>query len=191
MSAEARPPDAFFHAYDIRGRYPEELSTAVGQRLGRAIAHVLSGPFLLARDTRTESAGFQRALRSGLEEAGSGVRLLGVLPTPVVAFAAEWYGQYALAVTPSHNALGYTGLKGFDPRGRIFTREWTQIRRAYRADVGTGSGSGRPTRREWEGRTRLEAEYVRWVTRGLRAPIPVVVDPRGGASARLALATFR
>jgi phosphomannomutase len=183
--------DAFFHAYDVRGRYPGELSPTVGERLGRAIARTLPGPFLLARDTRRESAYFETALTHGLERAGAHVTLLGVLPTPTVAFAARWRRRYALAVTPSHNPVGYTGLKGFDPKGRIFAREWTRIRQAFhKEDLGspapkrsTGPGRGDPK--------RIEADYVRWVTRGLRARIPVVVDPRGGASARLALATFR
>jgi phosphomannomutase len=183
---------SFFHAYDIRGRFPAEISTADAERLGRAIARTFRGSFVVGRDTRKESIPFSRALSRGLLSAGVRVRAIGIVPTPVVAFVASRWGLVGLSATPSHNALGYVGLKGFDPHGRIFGNEWDRIRAHFEAGFGplrrTSRGTPRPA---GPTATQVRREYLRWVCRGPRLSGTVVLDPRGGTTALLSVRAFR
>jgi phosphomannomutase len=61
-------PDAptFFHAYDVRARYPAEIDASASVELGRAIARAFPGPLLLGWDTRPESVPFSRSVVRGL-----------------------------------------------------------------------------------------------------------------------------
>jgi phosphomannomutase len=187
-----------FRGYDIRGRYPEEISASVARRLGGALGRALPGPFLLGRDTRRASGSFARELSHGLRSQGARLDVLGVVPTPEVGFQARRWRAFGLAVTPSHNALGYVGVKGFTPSGRLFDREWARVREAYSAPPGRPSEGPRPrlpvpvAGRQTVGRERRFAEeYLMHLTQGLESDRYVVLDTRGGATARLAPAALR
>jgi phosphomannomutase len=187
-----------FRGYDIRGLYPREIDPSTARRLGRALGRALPGPFLLGRDTRRESESFARELEKGLRSQGARVALLGIVPTPEVAFLAGRSKGFGLAVTPSHNAVGYVGLKGFSPSGRLFDREWNGVRDAFRrislaprarahrtgtvptGSVGRSGSNG-----------AFENEYLAHVTRGLESDLSVVLDTRGGATARAAPEALR
>ncbi|EQD33692.1 phosphomannomutase, partial [mine drainage metagenome] len=121
----------FFHAYDVRGQYPSELDSAAARALGRAIAGTFPGPTLLGWDTRADSLPFARGIELGLSLGGNPVSRLGIVPTPLVAYAAARWKVWGLCATASHNPLGYVGLKGFDPSGRILGKDWERVRRRF------------------------------------------------------------
>jgi phosphoglucosamine mutase len=186
-----------FREYDIRGRFPEELTPAFGVRLGKAIARRYPGPVFLGRDTRRESEAFLRALGGGLASAGAVARSLGTVPTPFVGFVARRHRAFAFQVTPSHNPVGYTGLKGFGPDGSPFAAEWDRLRRALARTPGLASPRrvGRAPKGARVRFTRASLastirEYLDDRTRGLRTSERVVLDPRGGATAHLAARAF-
>jgi phosphoglucosamine mutase len=156
--------------------------------MGRTIGLLFPGPFLVARDTRTQSKGFQQALIAGLRTTRRPVTSLGILPTPAISFAAERHHLYGMEVSPSHNPIGYTGLKIFGPSGRVFTREWKTVRSAFVSDrPPTRRGAGPPGARRPGpiGQAGLSKEYLSFVTAGLSSEIRMVADCRGGATADL------
>ncbi|MGD0250198.1 MAG: hypothetical protein ABSB97_04850 [Thermoplasmata archaeon] len=186
------PAPSFFHAYDVRGRYPVDIDAAAATQLGRAVARVFPGPILVGRDTRAESVPFCRHVLEGLASEGSPTGRMGVVPTPLVAFAAARWKLTALSATASHNPLGYVGLKGFDLHGRIIGREWSRIRAKFTAAMTPRTHSA--VREAGFGSipspAQVQHEYLRWVGEGARIHGTVVLDPRGGATARLAVRTF-
>jgi len=189
----AKPAPGFFHAYDVRGRFPSEIDASAALELGRAVARAFPGPAVLGRDTRAESVPFSRLLVRGLTAEGSPVTRIGIVPTPVVAFAAANWRMLGLSATPSHNAVGYVGLKGFDSRGRILGSAWAKVRAQFgvsrgrpRAPAGRGPKGGRPPTRR-----NVERAYLERITEGIRFSGTVVVDPRGGAASSLAVRAMR
>ena len=193
-SAAAEVPwESIFAGYDVRGRYPDRLGPAVAFRLGRALRRSLGRSFLLGQDTRRESRAVAKSLMAGLLASGARIESLGIVPTPMVAFSAAEEHRYGLAVTPSHNAAGYAGLKVFTPSGRILDREWKRVGDAYRdlssTEAGRPLSAARSRARpvvDPAARRSSERRYVAHLTRGLRSHLSVVVDTRGGATARLA-----
>ena len=187
-----------FRGYDIRGRYPSEIDPETARRVGWALGRALPGPFLLGRDTRRESVRFSLHLSHGLRSSGARVRLIGVVPTPEVAFLAGRREAFGLAVTPSHNPLGYVGLKGFGPTGQLFDSEWQRVAEVFRK-VSRVPPAGNARARSFLTRTKggsdssreLQHEYMVHVTQGLATTLSVVVDTRGGATAWAAPAALR
>jgi phosphomannomutase len=187
----SRDRAGIFGAYDVRGRFPSEIGSGEIARLARALALTGRGPLLVARDVRRESALFGRRLVEMLRRNGRTVEDLGIQPTPAVAFAAARFQCTGLAVTPSHNAIGYVGLKGFDARGRLFSREWSRIRARYLSTALNRRLVPAPVRAEgrWA-RSPLRVagwteKYLAHVTRERSSRLAVVVDSRGGAAARI------
>ena len=110
----------------------------------------------------------------------------------MVGFASALLTGTGLAFTPSHNALGYAGIKAFGPTGRSMGSEWSRIRRAFARPRGLSRSAGpRAGRGKERGpppitpRAVLRA-YLAHVTRGLETDRSIVLDGRGGATTRLA-----
>jgi phosphoglucosamine mutase len=185
-------PAPFFHAYDVRARFPQEISPDEAVRLGQAVGEVTRGPVLIGRDPRKESRIFAAHIRQGLERAGRPVTDLGIVPTPLVAFWARRCECVGLVSTPSHNALGYVGLKGFTSQGRIFGSAWSRIRQRYFRIRPGSSRLPRASGAFRKGGPRvLWHDYVREIVGTRQVSGTVVLDPRGGATARLAPEVFR
>ena len=87
----------------IRGRAFEELDEVVAHALGRAANRALRAAaehagsadaergarWVVGRDTRASGPALAAALAAGLRATGADVVDMGIVPTPVVAFAAE------------------------------------------------------------------------------------------------------
>ena len=97
-----------------------DLSVAAAHVLGEA--GVFSGHRPLAvvgRDTRVSGQFLESAVVAGLLSAGVDVRLLGVLPTPGVAFLTESLGaDLGVVLSASHNPMPDNGIK-FLARGGV------------------------------------------------------------------------
>lgn len=108
-----------FRAYDIRGIADKDLTDPVVEKIGQAFATMVireSGrnrPRIgVGRDARRSSDRIFESLKNGMCKAGAYVVSLGVVPTPLVYFAAftsEFHG--ALQITGSHNPGEYNGFK--------------------------------------------------------------------------------
>ena len=115
MSSRSLAPEVF-KAYDIRGIVPGQIDAAFARRLGLALGRRAAAQGLstvaVGHDGRLSSPELARALRAGL--AAAGVRPLdaGLVPTPLVYFAACTLAQGSgVAVTGSHNPPQYNGFK--------------------------------------------------------------------------------
>ena len=114
----------YFGTDGIRGPVGEWPITADFMlKLGRAAGKVLTGAegdgsVLIGKDTRLSGYMFEAALESGLIAAGAGVRLLGPMPTPAVAYLVRESGASAgIVISASHNPHHDNGIKFFSARG--------------------------------------------------------------------------
>jgi len=97
----------------------------------------------------------------------------------------------ALSVTPSHNPLGYAGLKGFDRCGRSWSREWQSVRRLLELESGRSHRRGHQTQRPNHSLSQLRARYLATYSHRSCEGVRVIVDPRGGAASGWASAALR
>ncbi|MCU1486048.1 MAG: glmM [Actinomycetia bacterium] len=139
----------------LRGVAGTELTAELALRLGRAAATVLGGRrFLVARDTRLSGSWLEAALAAGLAAEGVEVELLGVLPTPGLAWHSAHEGVPAAMISASHNPYQDNGIKLFAAggtklpdevearleaamvAGHVDTDEVGRVRRRLRAEEG-------------------------------------------------------
>lgn len=107
-----------------RGVANSELTCELSMQIGRAAAMVLSDGcrkrprVLIGQDTRISSDMLQSAIAAGLCSVGADVLVLGVLPTPAVAFLVQKYEYDAgIMISASHNPCEYNGIKIFKSDG--------------------------------------------------------------------------
>ncbi|MBE6901914.1 MAG: phosphoglucosamine mutase, partial [Ruminococcaceae bacterium] len=108
-----------------RGVAVTELTCELAMQIGRAAAYVLtkeSGKahprILVGMDTRISSKILEAALSAGLASVGAQAELLGVVPTPAVAYLVKAYGADAgVMISASHNSVEYNGIKLFSGEG--------------------------------------------------------------------------
>lgn len=108
----------------IRGIANEDLTCELATQLGRAAARVLTNKsnhhpkVLIGKDTRLSSDMLEMAMAAGLCSIGASVVLLGVVPTPAVAYLVEKYKADAgIMISASHNSFEYNGIKIFSGDG--------------------------------------------------------------------------
>ncbi|TCT10983.1 phosphomannomutase/phosphoglucomutase [Paralcaligenes ureilyticus] len=109
-------PAAVFKAYDIRGTVPEQLNSAFAHGLGLALAQQARAQnipaLVVGYDGRLSSPELAHALQAGLMEGGINAIDLGMVPTPLVYFAAHTQKTGSgVAITGSHNPPNYNGFK--------------------------------------------------------------------------------
>ncbi len=106
-----------FRAYDIRGIVDQTLTEQVVYDLGRALGTVaLRGGkctgIVIGRDGRLSGERLSEQLAAGILTTGCNVVNIGLVPTPVLYYAAEHLQiSSAVMLTGSHNPPDYNGLK--------------------------------------------------------------------------------
>ncbi len=105
-----------FREYDIRGLVDTDLTDDVVLNLGRGLATMVKraggSSVVVGRDARTHGQRFRDVFISGVTQTGLDVIDVGVVPTPVVYYAANTLPVDGLAViTGSHNPPEYNGFK--------------------------------------------------------------------------------
>ena len=120
----------YFGTDGIRGTVGQWPITADFMlKLGRAAGKVLTaaegdGSILIGKDTRLSGYMFESALEAGLIASGTGVRLLGPMPTPAVAYLTRAVGASAgIVISASHNPHQDNGIKFFSARGEKLADE--------------------------------------------------------------------
>lgn len=108
----------------VRGVANELLTSELASKIGKAGAYVLSGgtekkvKILIGRDTRISGQMLEAALTAGICSVGADVYILGVAPTPAVAYLTKEFGFDAgVVVSASHNSYEFNGIKFFDKTG--------------------------------------------------------------------------
>ena len=107
-----------------RGVANSELTCELAMEIGRAAAMVLTdnqhrkAKIIIGKDTRLSSDMLEGALTAGLCSVGADVIILGVVPTPAVAFLVGKYKADAgIMISASHNPHEFNGIKIFSGDG--------------------------------------------------------------------------
>src|SRR5471030_36406 len=107
----------------VRGVANTELTARIAYDLGRAGAYVLTEgahkpKILVAKDTRISGDMLESALIAGILSVGAEAVVLGVVPTPAVAYLTRKHGADAgVMISASHNPVEYNGIKFFNDKG--------------------------------------------------------------------------
>ena len=114
----------YFGTDGIRGVIGEDpMLPEVILKLGWSIGQIIKftpkyNKVLIGKDPRISSDMLESALCAGLLSAGVNVNLLGVLPTPAVAFLAnKLKANFGIMISASHNTYCDNGIKLFDNNG--------------------------------------------------------------------------
>lgn len=114
-----------FRAYDIRGIVDQTLTEETVFLIGKAIGsktilsnynqqNLTSKQVIVGRDGRLSGSRLIDKLKTGIISTGCDVIDLGLIPTPVLYFAANILNiDSAVMLTGSHNPPNYNGLKLF------------------------------------------------------------------------------
>ena len=156
-----------------RGVAITELTCERAMAIGRAAAYVLTKEcgserprILVGKDTRISSDILEAALCAGLTSVGAEAVLLGVVPTPAVAYLVKHYGADAgVMISASHNSVEYNGIKLFSGEGFKLSDETEEeiealiLDRPEEITLRDGVSVGRITRIE-----RAQADYIQHIT---------------------------
>lgn len=184
-----------FREYDIRGIVDVDLTGEIPELIGRAYASELRARLgggsdlvvAVGHDNRPSSPGLAEGIIRGIRAAGVNVVFYGVVPTPVLYYAAAKHGtDGGLQITGSHNPPEYNGFKMI-VRGRAIYGDTIQT---LRERIETGrfeSGAGGYEERE------ILPEYLDDVGGRFRVdrPIRVVVDCGNGTGSVVAVDLLR
>ena len=177
----------------VRGLANRDLTAELALDLSVAAAHVLGevGAFaghrptaVVGRDSRASGEFLEAAVVAGLASAGVDVVLLGVLPTPAVAYLTDALGaDIGVMLSASHNPMPDNGIKFF-ARGGVKLDD--AIEDAIEARM--NEPWERPTGAQ-VGRVRTDRSAVQRYEEHLLASVPnplaglkVVVDCANGAA---------
>ena len=108
----------------IRGIANKELTSELALGVGRSSAIVLTKhlshtpKILIGKDTRISCDMLESALASGICSVGADAEIIGVVPTPAVAYLVKKYNADAgIMISASHNPAKYNGIKLFSADG--------------------------------------------------------------------------
>ena len=108
----------------VRGVANRELTCELAMKIGRAAAYVLTrhtdhrARIVIGRDTRLSGSMLETALCAGICSVGADAEVLGVVPTPAVAYLVRKYGADAgVVISASHNPMEFNGIKLFSSDG--------------------------------------------------------------------------
>ena len=114
----------YFGTDGIRRIANTELSPELVYKVAKAGAYVLSKhtnhtpTILIGRDTRISGTLIESAMTAGFLSYGANVKLLGVIPTPAVAYLTKKLNADAsVVISASHNTFEFNGIKFFSNKG--------------------------------------------------------------------------
>lgn len=114
----------YFGTDGIRRIANTELTPELVYKVAKAGAYVLSKhtdhtpTILIGRDTRISGTLIESAMVAGFLSYGANVKLLGVIPTPAVAYLTRKLNADAsVVISASHNTYEFNGIKYFSNKG--------------------------------------------------------------------------
>ena len=189
----------------VRGVANIDLTAELAVDLAVAAAHVLGdvGAFshatrtrplaIVGRDTRVSGEFLEQAVIAGLASAGVDVQVVGVLPTPGVAFlTSELDADLGVMLSASHNPMPDNGIKFF-ARGGVKLAD--ELEEQIEARLGedwnrpTGAGVGRVMEARELGVKYLD--HLLAATPNRLTGIRAVVDCANGAASDIAPSAYR
>jgi phosphoglucosamine mutase len=185
----------------IRGVAGKDLTAEFAFRLGEAVGQLYrerewENRLLIGRDSRLSGPMLEAAITAGAMSMGCDVHVLGIAPTPVVAFLTKDFNfPLGCVISASHNPIEDNGIKFFDNRGMKVEDEVEDRLEAllepgaFKREGITGDTVG----------NRIEVgtsvdQYVRFladISQDRIAGLSAVVDAACGAASAVAPAVFR
>ncbi|MFM8894801.1 MAG: phosphoglucosamine mutase, partial [Actinomycetales bacterium] len=177
---------------DLTAELALDLAVAAAWVLGRG-DHDRRLTAVVGRDSRASGEFLEAAVIAGLASAGVDVTLVGVLPTPAVAYLTGWLdADLGVMLSASHNPMPDNGIK-------LFARGGHKLDDALEDEIEGRLGQpwDRPTG-DRVGRIRLHPQAVQAYQEHLLASLPhrldgvrVVVDCANGAASKIAPQAYR
>jgi len=171
----------------VRGLFNVDLTAELACKVGLAVASFSEAKSaFVARDTRVSGHIIENALVSGLLGAGVSVSVLGILPTPTLAYLTKALkADVGFMITASHNPPRYNGIKIFDSHSLGYADNAQSAIEKRITDGDFSLSSWRSLGRA----TQIDASqlYLKMVKHSvkLRKKWRVVVDPGCGATYRI------
>ena len=188
---------SYFGTDGVRGRANADLTPELALAVASAAARVLANHdgshrpvAVVGRDPRVSSEMLEAAVVAGLTSAGADVRLVGVLPTPAVAYLTQRYGaDLGVVLSASHNPMPDNGIKLFARGGQklpdgIEAEIEAEMEAGWRIPRPTGAAIGRVTAAPDGAAAYIE--HLLSATPASLAGITVVVDCANGAASSVA-----
>ena len=120
----------YFGTDGIRRIANTQLTPELVFRVAKAGAYVLAKhsdhvpTILIGRDTRISGTLIESAMTAGFLSYGANVKLLGVMPTPAVAYITRKVNADAsVVISASHNTYEFNGVKYFSNKGMKISDE--------------------------------------------------------------------
>ena len=114
----------YFGTDGIRRIANTELSPELVYKVAKAGAYVLAKhsehtpTILIGRDTRISGTLIESAMTAGFLSYGANVKILGVMPTPAVAYLTKkMKADASVVISASHNTYEFNGVKYFSNKG--------------------------------------------------------------------------
>ncbi|UQX87923.1 phosphoglucosamine mutase [Jatrophihabitans telluris] len=186
----------------VRGLANVDVTPELALALASAAARVLAShggarrPLaVVGRDPRASGEMLEAAVVAGLTSAGADVRLLGVLPTPAVAYLTQHYGaDVGVVLSASHNAMPDNGIKLFARGGTKLPDDLEseiedELDRGWARARPVGAAVGRVSRAD----DAVEAylDHLIAVNPQSLQGVRVVVDCANGAASTVAAQLYR
>ena len=196
----------YFGTDGIRRIANTELSPELVYRVAKAGAYVLSKhtdhapTILIGRDTRISGTLIESAMVAGFLSYGANVKILGVIPTPGVAYLTKkMKADASVVISASHNTYEFNGVKYFSNKGMKIPDELEEeIEEIMDSDKLTDFTAVNDKIGVSEIRTDLLDEYVYFFRKNLeedfekmdRDNFVVAIDTANGATSVVAEKVF-
>jgi phosphomannomutase len=184
--------ESIFKAYDIRGKYPDQMDEPLAYRIGRAFARVLSDlqdtpveelTVALGRDMRLSAPSMAAEYARGIADEGANVIDIGMAGTEQLYWTVGARGlDGGLMCTASHNPAAYTGAK-LVKRGALALSGDSGIGEVR--DIVTAGEPGPPAKQTGEITTEdvgdgFHKDALNFIDPDKIAPLKVVLDGGNG-----------
>ena len=187
-----KPIKEIFKAYDIRGKFPDEINRDVAYTIGKAYGTKLlsigKNKCIVGYDNRESSIELSLSLSLGILSTGVDVINLGLVTTPMAIYSKEILKipSYVM-VTASHNPKDDNGFKfSFDESGNV---KGDDIDKFYNLVI---SGNFKEGMGKFS-RYNVEKDYLELFRRGINIgdkKLKVVIDLANGTTSCIARELF-
>lgn len=105
-------PD-IFKRYDVRGKFPEDITEELIEKLVRACVHLFKpSQLIIGHDPLEGSATIYPKVCEEFRKYGVSIYKAGTLSSPMLYWASPFYNiPFAINLTASHLGIGHTGFK--------------------------------------------------------------------------------
>ena len=196
----------YFGTDGIRRIANTELTPELVYRVAKAGAYVLGKysnhrpTILIGRDTRISGTLIESSMVSGFLSYGANVKILGVMPTPAVAYLTKKLNaDSGVVISASHNTYEFNGIKFFSNKGMKISDEIEEeIEQIMDSSELAGMNAAANEIGVSENREDLISEYVDMITgifageigKHIRSDFRVVIDVSNGATYKVAEEIF-